>query len=105
MSIKDYFSYVFEAAAVLICAPEIRSQLTTALARDAARLHGAGQAYRYLYKLPFYTRPHFEPYDMNICTTPAREILGEESYQHAYAEGQELTLEEAVELALEVTKG
>jgi hypothetical protein len=41
---------------------------------------------------------------MKICMVTAVEVCSEETYQRAFAEGQGLTLDEAVALALEVTE-
>ena len=96
----DYLSYVLEAMAVLAASTAPGLALTTSAANYAAHLQGAGQALSYLSRLTFYYQTHFEPYDMAVCLAPARAVLGEDAYAHAFAEGQAMKLEQAVEYAL-----
>ena len=97
---KDCISQVLDAMAVLLASPALGYLPTGKDAIYAAHLQGASQALRYHSRLTFYTRPHFEPYDMEACLAPARELMGEEAYARAYAEGQAMNFEQAVEYAL-----
>ena len=95
----DYLSYILEGMAVLAASSAPGLALTASAAIYADHLHGAGQALSYLSRLAFYYQTHFEPYDMESCLAPARAVLGEEAYARAYAEGQAMKLEQAVEYA------
>ena len=96
----DYLSYILEGMAVLAASSAPGLALTVSAAIYAAHLQGAGQALSYLSRLAFYYQTHFEPYDMEACLAPARELIGEEAYARAYAEGQAMKLEQAVNYAL-----
>jgi hypothetical protein len=87
---------------VVVCAsPHRPGGLSASAARDAARLAGARQALSYLSRLNYNIQPHFEAYNLEAALAPARELIGEEAYQGAFAEGQALSLDQAVALALE----
>jgi hypothetical protein len=65
----------------------------------AARLLGAAEALRDNTHLPM--TPHERPeYDQHL--TSVREHLGEAAFAAAWAEGRTLTMEQAIEFALEV---
>jgi tetratricopeptide (TPR) repeat protein len=92
---------VLKAAAVLAACQIGMAQALTSLARTAARLHGAGQALGYLSRLDVFFWHTFESFDLAERLAPARAALGEEAYQQAFAEGQAMTLEQAVLLVLD----
>jgi tetratricopeptide (TPR) repeat protein len=66
----------------------------------AVRLHGITASRRWLKHLG--RMPWLVSYDLDGLLAPARATLGEAEYAHLYAEGQAMTLEQAVAYALEV---